>query len=226
MLVFGREIAWEKSQSSKFKKVGRRHFLGFHGGWWDLNCCSCLEPWRSYSCVATIPETIIAPARKTSQKETSLPTHPFSGAMFVSGEGKPKMGLADCYKSDRRAQWRNPYSSKLTYFAPEKEGQLSQTGSQCFQPPLFQGHNFSFERDANHYIPENEHFELEIHQFFYNGKSFEPNLHVWVPCSFSGVYSKPYGCFLKWWYPHFTPQNDYFNSAGKPHGNCWGNSPF
>jgi len=85
-----------------------------------------LEPWRSskpiyetnpYSCVATIPETNIAPARKTSQKETSFPTLPFSGAMFVSGEGKAKMGLADWhrYKSDRRAQWRNPYSSKLTY---------------------------------------------------------------------------------------------------------------
>ena len=77
--------------------------------------------------------------------------------MFVSGEGKPKMGLADWhrYKSDRRAQWRNPSSSKLTYFAPEKEGQLSQTGSQFVQPPLFQGRSFSFERDANHYTPEN-----------------------------------------------------------------------
>ena len=30
-----------------------------------------------------------------------------------------------------------------------------------------------------------------------------------------------YGCFLKWWYPHFTPQNDHF-LIGKPHG-CWGN---
>ena len=36
----------------------------------------------------TLPETKIAPARKPSQKETSLPTssnHPFPGAMLVSG---------------------------------------------------------------------------------------------------------------------------------------------
>ena len=34
-----------------------------------------------------------------------------------------------------------------------------------------------------------------------------------------------YGCFLKWWYPHFTPQNDHF-LVGKTYGCCWGNPPF
>ena len=34
-----------------------------------------------------------------------------------------------------------------------------------------------------------------------------------------------YGCFLTWWYPHFTPQNDHFLVGFSPWV-CWGNPPF
>ena len=32
-----------------------------------------------------------------------------------------------------------------------------------------------------------------------------------------------YGCFLKWWYPHFTPQV-LISFSRKPHGFCWVNT--
>ena len=43
--------------------------------------------------------------------------------------------------------------------------------------------------------------------------------------SYSKVWLDPVGCFLTWWYPHFTPQVLIIFSR-QTHGNCWGNPPF
>ena len=42
-------------------------------------------PVASMGLIYTVPETNIAPENRPSQKETSIPTHPFSGAILVFG---------------------------------------------------------------------------------------------------------------------------------------------